>query len=163
MYVKIRYENFHCWVIVDNMKEDCILLEKLRKLQRVVHVLCALCVVGFKKDGKVLLFLNQRKRKHGRRNYSMTESPRKNVPDVGIELHAKRTRFRPSYHARLPSTCNVVRNAFGHLIRAPNYFNTIGWIRFIYGLMIGRVQRFFQHQPHPHSWPVGQGHGLGSL
>ena len=53
IYVKIRYENFHCSVIVDNMKEGCALLEKLRKLQRVVHVLCALCVLGFKKDGKV--------------------------------------------------------------------------------------------------------------
>ena len=35
----------------------------------------------------------------------MTKSPRKNVPDVGIELrrgrlHAKRTRFRSSYRAR---------------------------------------------------------------
>ena len=50
IYVKIRYENFHSSVIVDNMKEDCVLLEKLRKLQRVVHVLCAL---GFKNDGKV--------------------------------------------------------------------------------------------------------------
>ena len=39
MYVKIRYENFHCSVIVDNMKVDCVLLEKLRVLQRVVHVL----------------------------------------------------------------------------------------------------------------------------
>ena len=53
IYVKIRYENFHCSVIVDNMKEDCGLLEKLRKLQRVVHVLCALCALGFKKDEKV--------------------------------------------------------------------------------------------------------------
>ena len=35
------------------MKEDCVLLEKLWKLQRVVHVLCALCALGFKKDGKV--------------------------------------------------------------------------------------------------------------
>ena len=35
------------------MKEDYVLLEKLRKLQRVVHVLCALCALGFKKDGKV--------------------------------------------------------------------------------------------------------------
>ena len=52
-YVKIRYENFHCSVIVDNMKEDCGLLEKLRKLQRVVHVLCALYSLGFKNDGKV--------------------------------------------------------------------------------------------------------------
>ena len=39
IYVKIRYENFHCSVIVDNMKEDCVLLEKLRQLQRVAHVL----------------------------------------------------------------------------------------------------------------------------
>ena len=53
IYVKIRYENFHYSVIVDNMKEDCVLLEKLWKFQRVVHVLCALCALGFKKDGKV--------------------------------------------------------------------------------------------------------------
>ena len=57
IYVKIRYENFHYSVIVDNMKEDYVLLGKLRKLQRVVHVLCALhihvCSFGFKKDGKV--------------------------------------------------------------------------------------------------------------
>ena len=52
IYVKIRYETFHCSIIVDNMKEDCVLLEKLRKLQRVVHVLCALCALGFKNDGK---------------------------------------------------------------------------------------------------------------
>ena len=53
MYVNIRYENFQCSVIVDNMKEDCVLFEKPRKLQRVVHFLCALCALGFKKDGKV--------------------------------------------------------------------------------------------------------------
>ena len=53
IYVKIRHEHFHCSVIVDNMKEDCVLLEKLRKLQRVVHLLCALCALGFKKDGNV--------------------------------------------------------------------------------------------------------------
>ena len=46
--VKIKYENIHCSVIVDNMKEDCALLEKLRKLQRVVHVLGVLCALGFK-------------------------------------------------------------------------------------------------------------------
>ena len=40
-------------LVVDNMKEDCVLLGKLRKLQRVVHVLCALFAIGFKKDGKV--------------------------------------------------------------------------------------------------------------
>ena len=54
LHVKLRYENFHCSVIVDNMKEDCVLLEKLLQLQRVVHVLCALSILGFKKDGKVL-------------------------------------------------------------------------------------------------------------
>ena len=36
----------------------------------------------------VLLFLNQRKRENGRRISFMTKSPRKNVPDVGIELGA---------------------------------------------------------------------------
>ena len=56
IYVKIRYENFHCLVLVDNMKEDCVLLEKLRKFQRVVHVFCALCALIFKKDGKVRKF-----------------------------------------------------------------------------------------------------------
>ena len=53
IHVKIRFENFHCSVIVDNIKEDCVLLEKLRKLEPVVQVLCALCALGFKKDGKV--------------------------------------------------------------------------------------------------------------
>ena len=32
--------------------------------------------------------MNQRKRENGRRNVFMTKSPRKNVPDVGIELGA---------------------------------------------------------------------------
>ena len=27
-----------------------------------------------------------------------------------------------------PSTCKVVRNAFGHLIRAPHHFQTLGWM-----------------------------------
>ena len=43
-----------------------------------------------------LLFLNQRKRENGRRNVFMTKSPRKNVPDVGIELGAA---CMPSGHA----------------------------------------------------------------
>ena len=43
-----------------------------------------------------LLFLNQRKRENGRRNIFMTKSPRKNVPDVGIELGAA---CMPSEHA----------------------------------------------------------------
>ena len=42
-----------------------------------------------------------------------------------------------------PSMCNIVRNAFGHLFRAPNYFQTLGWIGFIYGLMIGMGPKFF--------------------
>ena len=29
-----------------------------------------------------------------------------------------------------PSTGNVVRNAYGHLIRAPNFFQSLGWIGF---------------------------------
>ena len=62
-----------------------------------------------------------------------------------------------------PSMCNVVRNAFGHLIRAPHYFQTLGWIGFIYGLMIGLFQSFSQYHPHPDPWPERQGHGLGSL
>ena len=42
-----------------------------------------------------------------------------------------------------PSTCHVVRNVFGHFIRAPHYFHTLGWIGFIYGLMIGMGPNFF--------------------
>ena len=42
-----------------------------------------------------------------------------------------------------PSTCNVMRNAFGHLIRAPHYFQTLEWIGFIYSLMIGMGPKFF--------------------
>ena len=36
-----------------------------------------------------------------------------------------------------PSTCKIVRNAFGHIIRVPHYFQTLGWSGFIYGLIIG--------------------------
>ena len=43
-----------------------------------------------------LLFLNQRKRENGRRNVFMTKTPRKNVPDVGIEL---RVACMPGEHA----------------------------------------------------------------
>ena len=42
-----------------------------------------------------------------------------------------------------PSMCNVVRNAFGYLIRAPHYFQTLEWIEFIYGLMIDMGPKFF--------------------
>ena len=43
-----------------------------------------------------LLFLNQQKREKGHRNVFMTKSPRKSVPDVGIELGAA---CMPSWHA----------------------------------------------------------------
>ena len=49
------------------------------------------------------------------------------------------TRIRAVRH----STCNVVRNAFGYLIRAPYYFQFLGWIGFIYGLMVGMGPKFF--------------------
>ena len=62
-----------------------------------------------------------------------------------------------------PSTCNVMRNAFGHLIRAPHYFLTVGWIGFIYGLMIGMSPRFFSVLSSLLPGPDSQGHGLGSL
>ena len=60
-----------------------------------------------------------------------------------------------------PFTCNVVRYAFGHLIIAPHYFQTLGWIGFIYGVLIGLG--FSQYHSHSHPWPAGQGHGLGRL
>ena len=56
--------------------------------------------------------------------------------------------------AARPSTCNVVRNAFGHIIRAPHHFQTLGWIGFIYGLMIGMGPKFFSIPSPPPS------HGL---
>ena len=31
IYVKLRYDNFHCSVIVDNMKEDSVLFERKKK------------------------------------------------------------------------------------------------------------------------------------
>ena len=60
-----------------------------------------------------------------------------------------------------PSTCNVVRNSFGHLIRDPHYFQTLGWIGFIYGLIIGMGPKVFSVPSPPMAW--SQGHGLGSL
>ena len=56
-----------------------------------------------------------------------------------------------------PSTCNIVRNAFGHLIEAPHYFP---WIDRIH---IRSDDRFSLYYPHPHPWPEGQGHGLVNL
>ena len=38
-----------------------------------------------------------------------------------------------------PSTCT----AFGNLIRAPRYFQTLGWIGFVYVLMIGIGPKLF--------------------
>ena len=44
IYVKNRYEKFHCSVIVYNMKEDCVLLEELRNLHKGrPRVVCAMC------------------------------------------------------------------------------------------------------------------------
>ena len=34
IHVKIRYENFHCSVIVDNMKEECVLLKKTKEASK---------------------------------------------------------------------------------------------------------------------------------
>ena len=51
---------------------------------------------------------------------------------VYVNLYTRRRAVRPS-------TCT----AFGHLIRAPHYFQTLGWIGFIYGLMIGIGPKFF--------------------
>ena len=44
IYVKIRYENFHCSVIVVNMKEDRALLEKtIEDSKGRPSVVCAMC------------------------------------------------------------------------------------------------------------------------
>ena len=44
IYVKILYENFHCSVIVDTMKEDWILLEKTTEASKGrPRVVCAMC------------------------------------------------------------------------------------------------------------------------
>ena len=52
-----------------------------------------------------MLFLNQRKRENGRRNVFMTKSPRKTVPDVGIELGAAcMSSERASDRATAPGT-----------------------------------------------------------
>ena len=51
------------------------------------------------------------------------------------------------------STCTVVRNAFGHLFRAPHYFQTLGYIGFIYCLMIGMGPKIFSvSSPSPWAW-----------
>ena len=44
IYVKTRYENLHCSVIVDNMKEDCVLLKKTTEASKGrPRVVCAMC------------------------------------------------------------------------------------------------------------------------
>ena len=53
IYVKIRYENFNCSVIVDNMKEDCVLLEKATEASKGRPLFVCLCALGFEKDGNV--------------------------------------------------------------------------------------------------------------
>ena len=60
----------------------------------------------FRQSHWQLLFLNQRKRENGRRNVFMTKSPRKNVPDVGIELKAA---CMPSEHASDRATAPGIR------------------------------------------------------
>ena len=50
--VKIRYENFYCSVIVDNMKRAAFCLKNYGSFKGRPGVL-ALCALGFKKDGKV--------------------------------------------------------------------------------------------------------------
>ena len=59
-----------------------------------------------------LLFLNQRKRENGRRNFFMTKSPWKNVPDVGIELGAA---YMPSVHASDWATAPGFRNKYSKI------------------------------------------------
>ena len=54
-----------------------------------------------------LVFLNQRKRENGRRIFFITTSPRKNVPDLGIELGAA---CMPSGHASDPATAPGLQN-----------------------------------------------------
>ena len=67
----------------------------------------------------------------------LTSASCQNMAHVVIYVNLyTRTRVRPA-------SCNVVSNAFGHLIRAPHYFQTLGWIGFIYDLMIGMGPKFF--------------------
>ena len=43
IYVNIWFENFHCSVIVDNMKEDAFCLENTEASKGHPHVVCAMC------------------------------------------------------------------------------------------------------------------------
>ena len=64
-----------------------------------------------------MLFLNQRKRENGHRNVFMTKCPRKNVPDMGIELRAA---CMPNEHASdqatAPGRCRSVAIATERVI-----------------------------------------------
>ena len=66
---------------------------------------------------------------------------------IHVTLHTRIRAFRPSM-------CNVVCNAFGHLIRAPHYFQTFGQIGFLYGLMTGIGPHIFSvpSPPPPMAW-----------
>ena len=72
--------------------------------------------------------------------HELTSASCKSMAHIAIYvyLHTIIRDVRPS-----TSQCKVVRNAFGHLIRAPHHFQTLGWIGFIYGLMIGMGPKFF--------------------
>ena len=206
IYVKNRYENFHCSLIVENMNEDCVLLEKLRKLQESSTCCVRYVSSDLKRTEKYrslngtqrsfpvwALTLRQYQIRIGRfgsdRGYISTGIAEIYSSSItGSDIHYRmlanmvlltfllkccvmtqqegimqdaytfaRTdqcqlpEYGPySYICNLctriravhPSTCNVVRNAFGHLIRAPYYFQTLGWIGFIYGL-IGMGPKFF--------------------
>ena len=61
-----------------------------------------------------LLFLNQRKRENGRRNFFITKSPRKNVPDVG----RKRLRHRFPHCKSMGAFCCHGNQSF--IQSAPN-------------------------------------------
>ena len=76
-----------------------------------------------------LLFLNQRKRENGRRNFFVTKSPRKNVLDVGIKLGA----------SCMPSGCASDRaTAPGIVINRENVLCDSNCIKLIFFLIIGK-------------------------
>ena len=51
--VNVRYENFQCSVIVDNVKEGCAWLENGSFKGSSTCCVRYICALGFKKDGKV--------------------------------------------------------------------------------------------------------------
>ena len=70
-----------------------------------------------------LLFLNQRMRENGRRNVFMIRLPRKNVPDLGIELgatcmpreHASDRATAPGAYSRARACCACTSSGMGGL------------------------------------------------